>query len=89
MHHKPEVSHYSHGSIEPIEFIRALGFETFNGFCTGNVIKYLTRWQHKDGLRDLLKARDYLNWLIEEAEAIESASASRPTIPAGSPLGSA
>ncbi len=33
-----------------------------------NIIKYTYRWKKKDGLKDLYKARDYLNALIAWAE---------------------
>lgn len=43
--------------------------DMFVGFMTGNIFKYLTRWQQKNGVEDLKKARVYLNRLIEfEAE---------------------
>ena len=43
--------------------------DMFIGFMTGNIFKYLTRWQQKNGVEDLQKARVYLNRLIEfEAE---------------------
>ena len=35
------------------------------GFCEGNIIKYVTRWRHKNGMEDLLKAKQYLDKLIE------------------------
>lgn len=35
------------------------------GFLEGNVIKYVTRYKKKDGLQDLLKAKHYLDKLIE------------------------
>ena len=35
-------------------------------FNEGNIIKYISRWRKKNGLEDLLKARDYLNYLINE-----------------------
>ena len=35
------------------------------GFAAGNVIKYVTRYEKKDGLKDLLKARDYLDRCIK------------------------
>ena len=35
---------------------------------TGNVIKYICRWKKKDGLRDLKKAKEYIEYLIEEVE---------------------
>lgn len=39
--------------------------DMFVGFMTGNIFKYLTRWQQKNGVEDLQKARVYLNRLIE------------------------
>lgn len=38
------------------------------GFYWGNAIKYLLRFQGKNGLEDLKKARKNLDWLIEEME---------------------
>ena len=38
------------------------------GFAEGNICKYVARWREKDGLRDLYKARDYLNALITHTE---------------------
>lgn len=35
---------------------------------TGNVIKYICRWKHKNGLEDLKKARWYLDRLISYVE---------------------
>lgn len=35
------------------------------GFLEGNVIKYVTRYKHKNGLEDLKKAKQYLDKLIE------------------------
>lgn len=37
-------------------------------YCWGNVIKYLLRFQKKNGVEDLKKARQDLDWLIEEME---------------------
>lgn len=34
-------------------------------FLQGSCIKYLTRYKYKNGLEDLLKARQFLNKLIE------------------------
>lgn len=39
-----------------------------NRFYWGNAIKYLLRFQGKNGLEDLKKARKNLDWLIEEME---------------------
>ena len=38
------------------------------GFSEGNIMKYVARWDKKDGLKDLYKARDYLTALIAYAE---------------------
>ena len=37
-------------------------------FAEANIMKYVYRWQLKDGLKDLMKARDYLNALIAVEE---------------------
>jgi hypothetical protein len=62
--------HYQHGDIECIDALRsALGPEGFRGFCSGNVIKYVWRYRRKvkeAPAADLEKARDYLNWLIDD-----------------------
>jgi len=53
--------HYRQGGIQPIEYIHANNLS----FCEGNVVKYITRWRHKDGLRDLEKAKHYIELLME------------------------
>ena len=35
------------------------------GFYKGNIIKYLTRFEQKNGIEDLIKAQTYLDRLIE------------------------
>tara|TARA_R100001086_G_scaffold161522_1_gene86992 strand:+ start:275 stop:496 length:222 start_codon:yes stop_codon:yes gene_type:complete len=62
--------HYTDGGIETIDFIRAkLSSEAFEGYCIGNVIKYLSRYDKKgNGIEDLQKAAVYLKWAITEAE---------------------
>ena len=59
-------SHYTTGRIETIDIIRDVTGEAFGGYCVGNVIKYVSRYKHKNGLEDLEKARVYLGWLIED-----------------------
>lgn len=64
-------SHYNFGDIEVIDYIRdKLSKDQFTGYCLGNVLKYVSRWEHKGGLEDLKKARVYLNWAIEELDVI-------------------
>ncbi len=54
-------NHYKDMQIQPIEFITKNGL----GFCEGNVIKYVCRYKHKNGKEDLLKAKHYIDLLIE------------------------
>lgn len=59
-------THYGQGKIEAIDYIKdSLTPEEFQGYCQGNVKKYLHRWRYKNGVEDLEKARVYLGWLIE------------------------
>lgn len=53
--------HYKALRIEPWDYIVANDI----GFLEGNAIKYLTRWKEKGGVVDLLKARHYVDKLIE------------------------
>mgnify|MGYP005997390663 FL=1 len=60
--------HYTDNfGIEPIDFIKANEMD----FLEGNIIKYVSRYPHKGGVKDLKKAQVYLNWLIEREEANE------------------
>jgi len=59
-------AHYvAPGGIEPFDFINSNGL----GFAAGNVIKYVFRFSRKGGVVDLLKARWYIDRLIEHARA--------------------
>lgn len=55
-------SHYKDFALQPIEFIHKNNI----GFIAGNVIKYVCRYAAKDGLKDLEKARHYIDILIEQ-----------------------
>jgi len=66
-------SHYTAGGIETIDYLRAkLGPLPFLGYCMGNVIKYVSRYQWKNGLEDLKKAQVYLGWAIEAMEEMNA-----------------
>ena len=54
--------HYKDYEIQPVEFIMRNEIP----FCEGNAIKYLCRWRKKGGIDDLLKARHYIDLLIDE-----------------------
>ena len=56
--------HYVSQKIQPIEYIIANNLN----FCEGNVIKYISRYKNKGGLQDLMKAKHYLEMLIESFE---------------------
>lgn len=49
-----------HFPVDPIECIKKLKL----GFEQGNILKYVIRYRHKDGVRDLFKARALLDSLI-------------------------
>lgn len=63
-------AHYTQGGIECIEAIKAATalLPGFEGYCTGNVIKYLWRWKAKNGAEDLQKAIWYIKRLLQEME---------------------
>ncbi len=54
--------YYNGKKIQPIDYILSNNL----GFCEGNVIKYITRWKQKNGVEDLLKAKKYIDFLIEQ-----------------------
>lgn len=59
-------NHYKSGNMECIDALaETLGSEGIKAFCKGNVIKYLWRYEKKNGVEDLRKAQWYLNKLIE------------------------
>ena len=61
-------SHYCKNGLECIDVIKAeMTPEQYKGYLYGNVLKYMWRWQDKNGLEDLKKAGQYLEWLQEEA----------------------
>jgi hypothetical protein len=60
-------SHYKQGAVECIDAIKsALGDDGFEAYCQGQVIKYIWRFRHKNGLEDLRKANWYLTELIKQ-----------------------
>lgn len=46
--------------------------EEYKGFLYGNIIKYVLRTKYKNGLEDIKKAKQYVEWLIEEKENIDN-----------------
>ena len=58
--------HYTDGVIECIEAIEAqLTVEEYRGYLKGNCAKYIWRERHKGGTESLMKARFFLDRLVE------------------------
>ena len=53
--------HYKKLKIQRVEYIHANSLP----FIEGSVIKYVTRWRDKGGIKDLEKARHFIDLLIE------------------------
>ncbi len=60
--------HYTQGGIECIDALKAatVGKVGIEAVCVANVIKYLWRYEEKNGLEDVKKAQWYINRLIDE-----------------------
>ena len=57
--------HYNSGNIECIDAIKAVSSkEEFEGYLRANVLKYIWRYRYKDNIKDLRKAKWYLDRLI-------------------------
>jgi len=58
-------NHYKDMPIQPIEYIIKNGL----GFCEGNVVKYITRYNSKGGIEDIEKALHYCELLLESKKS--------------------
>lgn len=60
--------HYTQGGIECIDALKAatVGKTGIEAVCVANIIKYLWRYEEKNGVEDCQKAKWYLDRLIEE-----------------------
>lgn len=66
--------HYiSETGLETIDVIEAFTFDLkgIEAVDTANVLKYICRWKHKNGIQDLEKAQWYLIHLINHVKNIE------------------
>ena len=58
--------HYKDSEIECIDAIKSsMSQEAFKGYLKGSIIKYVWRYEKKNGLEDLNKARWFLARLIQ------------------------
>lgn len=64
-------SHYTKGRIECIDAIDSAttGKSGIEAVCVANIIKYLYRYEEKNGLEDVKKAKWYITKLISELES--------------------
>ena len=53
--------HYKKLKIQTLDYIWANNLR----YMEGNIIKYVTRWKDKGNEKDLLKAKHYLDKLLE------------------------
>lgn len=61
-------AHYIAGGIETLDYIKAK-VKDYPSYAAGNILKYVSRYEHKNGIEDLKKAQFYLNDLIEWMES--------------------
>lgn len=71
VNHPPHYN--SETGLEVIDVIEAFTFDLkgIEATDTGNIIKYICRWNQKNGVEDLKKAQWYLNHLIKHIENLE------------------
>lgn len=63
--------HYqSKNGLEVINVVEAFtaDLKGIEATDTGNIIKYICRWKHKNGIEDLKKAKWYIDHLINHLE---------------------
>ena len=63
-------AHYNQGKVECIDAMAAatVNKSGIEAVCVSNIIKYLWRYEAKNGLEDVKKAQFYLNRLVDELE---------------------
>ena len=71
MGNKDMVNHPPHyiseSGLETIDVIKAFttDLEGIEAVCTANVLKYICRWKHKNGIQDVEKAIWYAQYLVD------------------------
>lgn len=68
-------THYTRGSVECIDAIEAATVDKrgIEAACTANIIKYLWRYEAKNGIEDVKKARWYLERLLAHLGNVQEA----------------
>lgn len=63
--------HYQGKNMNGRDVLKSfLSDEQLKGFYKGNILKYVLRYEKKNGLDDLRKTEQYLKWLIELEESL-------------------
>lgn len=67
-------AHYTAGGIECIDALAAAtaNLSGIEAACTANAIKYLWRWNLKNGVEDLEKAKWYIDFLMRHREGVSN-----------------
>lgn len=58
--------HYQKGVMQPWDIFLAWGLDPW----AANVVKYILRFPHKNGLEDLQKAKHYVEFLIQHYDEV-------------------
>lgn len=72
--HNPDMinnpDHYKAKTLEAIQVIDEFTADMvgMDAVCTATILKYILRWNKKNGIEDLKKAQWYLNYLIYSKE---------------------
>lgn len=61
LHDQVDGRHYTNLKIQPIEYIHANNLS----FIEGCIVKYISRWREKGGVKDLRKIQHFVDLLIE------------------------
>ena len=72
LRHQVGGDHYKDLVIQPVEYVHANKIP----FIEGSVIKYVTRWRAKNGIKDLEKAKHFIELLI----ALETKQSEEPLV---------
>lgn len=77
-------NHYCKGGLECIDAIKSAVStitDPFEAYCTGNIIKYIWRWHDKNGIEDLHKAVQYIDFIEQyrKGKSTTEKSSAAPT----------
>ena len=63
-------SHYTQGKVECLDALESatIGKSGIEAVCVANIVKYLWRYEEKNGIEDVKKAQFYLNRLLATLE---------------------